>query len=105
MFASSTLCPQCRLGHCIDCLEPECPGQKGFVPASWQRPLLEISADLQRYESLILQADEYFAAPGQASNIALMIGHEAQAIRAKKQKETPAAPAAQTPASEPFTLV
>lgn len=77
----------------IDCQERECPGIGGFVPRTWQRPLHEITQDLERYEALILKCDEHFAAPNMASNIALIIGREAQTIRAKQKKEAPAEPA------------
>ena len=81
------------MSHCIDCREPECPGLPGFVPRTWQRPLHQITEDLERYEALILKCDEHFAAPAMASNIALTIGREAQTIRAKHKKEAPAEPA------------
>lgn len=84
---SDLICPQCRLSNCHDCREPECPGARGFVPLTWQRPIHVIAQDLERYESLILQCDEHFASPNKASNIALTVGLEAQAIRAKHQKE------------------
>lgn len=90
---SKLVCPQCLMSNCIDCREPGCPGIRGFVPRSWQRPLHEITQDLDRYEALILKCDEHLAAPAMASNIALIIGREAQTIRAKQKKEAPAEPA------------
>ncbi len=46
------ICPQCRMTNAIDCQEPECPGVAGFVPRTWQRPLHQLSQDVERYEAL-----------------------------------------------------
>jgi len=81
------ICPRCLLSNTIDCREAECPGLPGFVPKVWQRPILTVGQDIERYELLLLKADEYFAAPHLASNIALIIGREAQVIRAKRKQK------------------
>jgi hypothetical protein len=45
---SKLICPRCRMSHCIDCLEAECPWVKAFVPKEWS-PLLEIIPEVRRY--------------------------------------------------------
>lgn len=69
---------------------------KTCPPGNWQRPVIQIMHDLERYEALILAADAHFAKPGQASNIALRVQQEAERIRAKHKKEG-AAQATETP--------
>lgn len=102
------ICPHCRSNNRVDaCHEKECPGFGAFVPQLWQRPLHEMTQDLERYEALILDADTHFANPKLASNIALRVSREAQAIRAKQKKEAPKerkAPPAPPPEPETLTL-
>jgi hypothetical protein len=76
------ICGQCRLPNTIDCQEPECPGQDGFVPRTWQRPLIQMTEDLERYESLILSALEK-----PVEEMLMMLVSEALEIRAKQKKE------------------
>ena len=77
------VCPQCRLPNAIDCQEPECPGVAGFVPKTWQRPLHQLTQDVERYEMLIL------ACADQVGEFALLLQREAQQIRAKQKKGGP----------------
>ncbi len=79
------ICPQCRLDHCHDCLEASCPGPSGFVPSSWQRPLLQLTQEHARYEALILQLADMFFKPGAVSDAQLyqQLDQYAQAIRAR----------------------
>lgn len=85
------ICPQCRLSNTVDCREEGCPGQSGFVPRTWQRPLHQIAQDLERYESLILEAADHFERIGAWGDIALRVALEAEAIRKKHAAEAPAA--------------
>ena len=84
------ICPQCRLDHCHDCLEASCPGPSGFVPSSWQRPLLQLTQEHARYEALILQLDAHFASFGQVNDtqICQQVSQAAQAIRARSAAKT-----------------
>ena len=76
------ICGQCRMSNTIDCREPECPGMTGFVPRTWQRPLLEMTEDLERYEALILAALEK-----PVEEMLMLLVSEALEIRAKQKKE------------------
>lgn len=84
---SKTVCPQCLMSNDIDCREAECPGRAGFRPASWQRPLIQISADLERYESLLMQCAGYFNEKDATHSLCLRLNREVQVIRAKQKKE------------------
>jgi hypothetical protein len=76
------ICPQCRMPNAIDCREPECPGVAGFVPKTWQRPLHQLTQDVERYEALILAALEK-----PVEEMLMMLVSEALEIRAKQKKE------------------
>jgi len=76
------ICGQCRMSHAIDCQEPECPGVAGFVPRTWQRPLHQLTQDVERYEALILAALE-----SPMEEMLMMLVSEALEIRAKQKKE------------------
>ena len=78
----SLICPQCRMSNTIDCQEPECPGVAGFVPKTWQRPLHQLTQDVERYEALILAALDK---PVDEALLGLV--SEALEIRAKQKKE------------------
>lgn len=82
------ICPQCRLSNSIGCDESGCPGEQAFVPVTWQRPLFQVTVDLERYEALILEIDAHFkTSPSTSPPIALKIAREAQTVRAKQKKE------------------
>jgi hypothetical protein len=70
------------MSHAIDCQEPECPGVAGFVPRTWQRPLHQLTQDVERYEALILAALE-----SPMEEMLMMLVSEALEIRAKQKKE------------------
>jgi len=84
---SELICPHCRLSNGIDCQEKECP--ECFVPRTWQRPILEITMDLERYEALILRiAGSTVRASSfeEADKLARLISEEALNIRTKQKK-------------------
>jgi hypothetical protein len=70
------------MSNTIDCQEPECPGVAGFVPKTWQRPLHQLTQDVERYEALILAALDK---PVDEALLGLV--SEALEIRAKQKKE------------------
>lgn len=94
MSASSTLCPQCRLDHCHDCHEPQCPGREGFLPAACFRPVRQLLADLHTYETLILSLDEYLTDPTAYEDrlLTVEVSQLAQAIRARSIPTTSSKP-------------
>jgi hypothetical protein len=75
------ICPQCRMPNAIDCREPECPGVAGFVPKTWQRPLHQLTQDVERYEALLLACHE------QKADYLRRLELEVQLIRLKQKKE------------------
>jgi hypothetical protein len=75
------ICPQCRMPNAIDCREPECAGVAGFVPKTWQRPLHQLTQDVERYEALLL------ACYDQKADYLRRLELEVQLIRLKQKKE------------------
>ena len=64
-------CPQCLLSNCIDCHEPDCPGEAGMVPKKERGAAVMDSASMKilttmglricLLEKLIVRAGNYFA--------------------------------------------
>ena len=84
---SQLICPHCRLSNGIDCQEKECP--ECFVPRTWQRPILQITMDLERYEALILRMAASMVRASsfeEADELARLLSEEALNIRTKHKK-------------------
>lgn len=84
---SELICPHCRISNGIDCRENECP--QCFVPKTWQRPLLEITQDLERYEALIVSFRDWWVSEStleQCGEMAKLLSDEALKILAKQKK-------------------
>lgn len=79
-------CSQCGLTSTIDCMEEGCPGVAGFHPSTWARPLIQMAADLERYEALILKLSDFMDSTlsfKEGVQIARLICDEAASIQKK----------------------
>lgn len=84
---SKPRCSQCGLTSTIDCMEEGCPGVAGFHPSTWARPLIQMAADLERYEALIVKLSDCMDGMtcfDECGQVARLICDEAQKIQKKR---------------------
>lgn len=78
------------MSNTVDCREAGCPGEAAFVQETWLRPLLQMIADLERYEALLLKVGEWMDSKSSwddCGEIARLLSEEARQISAKQKKE------------------